>query len=201
MKATDLLLVSAAFAAGYALTGARAKQHFDLSEFIEEAVAKGIAEVETAKLVLQITDSTDIKIFAQLMIDDHIALNQELLLIAKRKNLAVADDAHLMEAARQYLLPLGEEKAAFDEDYVNHQLEFHKEAVELFRTAARSNDQDVRSFLFVVLGKLQHHLRMAEELVGTFHSNVIPTSNDQCIIGGGAKFVEEPNYPTDSLKH
>lgn len=200
MKATDVLLVSAAFAAGYALIGARDNKTFDLTAFIDEAVAKGIAEVETAKLALQKSTSTDVKIFAQLMIDDHIALNQELLAIAQRKNLMVADDAQLMESARQYFLPVGDD-SSFDEDYVNHQLAFHKEAIELFRTAARSNDQEVRAFLFVVLGKLNHHMRMAQELVSTFHSNVIPTSTDENIINDSPKFVEEPNYNTDSIKH
>ncbi|MEN0036882.1 MAG: DUF4142 domain-containing protein [Cellvibrio sp.] len=200
MKATDVLLVSAAFAAGYALTSARERQHFDLAEFIEEAVAKGIAEVETAKLALQKTASTDIKIFAQLMIDDHIALNQELLAIARRKHLAVADDAHLLESARQYLLSV-ESESAFDEDYVNHQLQFHKDAIDHFRTAARSNDQEVRQFLFFILDKLNHHLRMAQELESTFRSNAIPTSSNEDVIRNSAKFVEEPNYPTDSLKH
>lgn len=200
MKATDVLLVSAAFAAGYALTSVRAKQHFDLAEFIEDAVAKGIAEVEAAKLALQKTDSTDIKIFAQLMIDDHIALNKELLSIARRKQLQVADDSHLMESARQYLLPVKDENA-FDEDYVNHQLQFHKDAIDHFRTAARSNDQEVRQFLFFILDKLNHHLRMAQELESTFHSNLIPTSANTDVISNSAKFVEEPNYVVDSTKH
>lgn len=200
MKATDILLVSAAFAAGYALTGARERQHFDLTGFIEEAVAKGIAEVETAKLALQKTSSTDIKIFAQLMIDDHIALNRELLAIAHRKHLDIADEAQLMAAARQYFLSVSDENA-FEEDYVNHQLQFHKAAIDHFRTAARSNDQEVREFLFFILDKLNHHLRMAQELVSTFHSNVIPTSIDKDAIGDSPKFVEEPNYTVDSIKH
>lgn len=200
MKATDILLISAAFAAGYALTGVRERQHFDLTEFIEEAVAKGIAEVETAKLALQKTSSTNIKIFAQLMIDDHIALNQELLAIAHRKHLNVADEVQLMDAARQYFLSVSDENA-FDEDYVNHQLQFHKDAIDHFRTAARSNDQEVREFLFFILGKLNHHLCMAQELVGIFHSNVIPTSTDKDVIGDSPKFVEEPNYTVESTKH
>ena len=201
MKTTDLLLVSAAFAAGYALIGAGSKRHFDLTGFIDEAVAKGIAEVETAKLALQKSTSTDIQIFAQLMIDDHIALNQELLSIAKLKKLPVADDAQLMESARHYFLPVLEGEAGFDQAYVNHQLQFHQEAIQLFRTAARSNDQEMRAFLFVVLEKLNHHLRMAKELVSTFHSNVIPTTADQNVIGDGAKFVEEPNYHLGETKH
>jgi putative membrane protein len=200
MKTTDVLLVSAAFAAGYALISARERQYFDLAEFIEEAVAKGIAEVETAKLALQKTSSTDIKIFAQLMIDDHIALNRELLAIARRKHLDVTEEAQLMQSARQYLLPM-EDDSAFDADYVNHQLQFHKEAIDHFRTAARSNDQEVRQFLFFILDKLSHHLRMAQELEVTFRSNVIPTSSNEDVISNSAKFVEEPNYPTDSLKH
>ncbi|HSC68945.1 MAG TPA: DUF4142 domain-containing protein [Cellvibrio sp.] len=200
MKATNLLLVSAAFAAGYALVGVTAKRNFDLTRFIEEAVAKGIAEVETAKLALQKSTSTDIQIFAQQMIDDHIALNQELLSIAQLKNLPVADEAELMESARQYLLPV-EDESAFDATYVNHQLQFHQDTIQLFRTAARSNDQEMRAFLFVVLEKLNHHLRMAQELVTSFHSNAIPTTTDESVIGGGAKFVEEPNYHIDATKH
>ncbi|VXC88950.1 conserved exported hypothetical protein [Pseudomonas sp. 9Ag] len=39
--------------------------------FVDEASAKGIAEIEAAKLAMSESKSQDVKTFAQKMIDDH----------------------------------------------------------------------------------------------------------------------------------
>ncbi len=46
--------------------------------FVDEASAKGIAEIETAKMALDKGTSEDVKQFAQKMIDDHTQANQNL---------------------------------------------------------------------------------------------------------------------------
>src|SRR3546814_17492878 len=53
--------------------------------FVDEASAKGIAEIETAKMALDKGTSEDVKQFAQMMIDDHTKANQELARSEERR--------------------------------------------------------------------------------------------------------------------
>jgi putative membrane protein len=45
----------------------------DADDFVEEVSAKGVAEVEGAKLALEKSSSPDVQAFAQKMISDHTA--------------------------------------------------------------------------------------------------------------------------------
>lgn len=132
-------------------------------DFVDEVSAKGIAEVENAKLALEKSTSTDIKAFAKKMITDHSKANIELAGIASRKNLDVADDAELSAKAKTLILELRDGQS-FDEAYANNQVEAHKTVIELLERAAISNDADLAAFAKENLPTLQKHLKEAKEL-------------------------------------
>lgn len=135
----------------------------DADDFVDEVSAKGIAEVENAKLALEKSTSADVKAFAKKMITDHSAANIELAGIASRKKLDVSDDAELTAKAKTLILELRDGES-FDEAYANNQVEAHKTVIELFERAAISNDADLAAFAKENLPKLQHHLKEAKEL-------------------------------------
>jgi len=135
----------------------------DADDFVDDASAKGIAEVENAKLALEKSTSADVKAFAKKIIADHSASNVELAAIASKKNLDVADDAELMASAKKLILEQRDGQS-FDEAYANNQVEAHKEAIELFQRAAASNDAELAAFAKKNLPGLQHHLQLAKEL-------------------------------------
>src|SRR5690606_1486471 len=58
-------------------------------DFINEATAKGLAEIETGRMALDKSTAPDVKAFAQQMIDDHTHANHMLADIARQKNLDV----------------------------------------------------------------------------------------------------------------
>lgn len=188
MRAKNMLLVGAAFAAGFALTKISKRNQIDIKGFIEEALAKGVAEIFNSRLALQTSQSTNIKIFAQRMIEDHTSLNQQLHDLAKKYTVAVPDSDAQANAAKPYQIAL-EPEEPFDEKYVNHQLNSHREMIKLFRFIGRSEDAEIRDFLSRILDQLSHHLRMAQELADSFHSNNIPTAP-----AVQTDFVEEPDY-------
>src|SRR5690349_3203992 len=101
----------------------------DADDFVEEASAKGIAEINDSKLALQKSSSAAVKAFAQKMIDDHTAANQELAAIAKRKNLDIADDAELMNKAKAFALKQREGES-FDAAYAKGQVAAHEQTIE-----------------------------------------------------------------------
>jgi len=148
---------------GTASSLALAADKIDADDFVDEVSAKGIAEVESAKLALEKSTSTDVQAFAQKMITDHSAANMELAGIASRKNLEVADEAELTTKAKKFVLEQRDGQS-FDEAYAKNQVEAHEDTIELFQRAAVSDDAEIAAFAKQMLPKLQHHLKMAKEL-------------------------------------
>lgn len=149
---------------GAASFSAFAADKIDADDFVDEASAKGLAEIESSKLALSKSTSTDIKAFAQKMITDHSAANTELAGIAGRKNIEVADEAELLTKAKKFVLEQRDGES-FDEAYAKNQVAAHEVTIELFERAAISDDAEIAAFAKKTLPKLQHHLKMAQELV------------------------------------
>lgn len=132
-------------------------------DFVEEASAKGIAEIEVGKLALEKATSQEVKDFAQSMVDDHTAANQKLGTLATQKELQVSDDAELINQAKALVLKLRGERS-FDKAYMNNQVMAHQQTIELFQRASQSEDNEIAAFAKETLPKLEHHLKMAEEI-------------------------------------
>src|SRR4051794_41124900 len=62
----------------------------DNDDFVEDASAKGVAEIEAGKLALEKGTSADVKTFAEMMVKDHTAANTKLKGIADAKKLEVS---------------------------------------------------------------------------------------------------------------
>jgi len=131
--------------------------------FVEEASAKGIAEIETGKLALEKGTTADVKEFAQSMVEDHTAANKELSALATKKRLEVSTDAELINQAKALILKLRGE-ASFDKAYMNNQVMAHKETIELFQKASNADDAEIAAFAKQTLPKLEHHLKLAEQI-------------------------------------
>lgn len=141
-----------------------ARADVDAEEFVEEASAKGLAEIETARMALSKGTAPEVKAFAQQMIDDHTAANKELAAIAKGKDLQIADDVELMNKAKAFILKQRDGES-FDVAYANNQVSAHEQTIELFREAVNLRDPELKAFAQKTLPKLEHHLRMAQDLV------------------------------------
>ncbi|ENA29184.1 MULTISPECIES: DUF4142 domain-containing protein [Pseudomonas] len=132
-------------------------------DFINDASAKGIAEIETAKLALEKSQSQDVKTFAQSMIDDHTKMNEQLQQLAQQKKLEVADNAMLMDMAKKMILQVRDE--SFDAAYANNQVVAHEQTIEIFRNEANtSKDPELKALAQAALPKLEAHLEHAKTL-------------------------------------
>lgn len=136
----------------------------DTDDFIEDAYAKGIAEIESGKIALQKATHTEVHAYAKKMIEDHANSNKELRSLASKKNVEVPDDAELVSQAKTYILKQRDGES-FDAAYVNNQIESHKAAIELFKDASSSKDEDVRQLAATSLPTLERHLAEAQALV------------------------------------
>ena len=133
--------------------------------FVDEASAKGIAEIEAAKLAMSESKSQDIKTFAQKMLDDHTNANQKLAELARQHDdLEMCDDATLMDQAKAMILELREGEN-FDEAYANNQVVAHEQTIELFREYAKNGENaELKKYAESTLKTLEQHLNKAQEL-------------------------------------
>ena len=133
--------------------------------FVDEASAKGLAEIETAKLALDKGTSEDVKSFAQKMIDDHTMANQKLAEIAgQHDDLELSDEATLMDKAKAMILQLRDGEN-FDKAYANNQVVAHEQTIELFRDYIEQGENaDLKAFAQSTLPKLEQHLGEAKAL-------------------------------------
>lgn len=166
-----LIGASAGFSVAYADDKTAERPSFvqgtvDPQEFVKKAAASGVAEVELAKLALSKSSSEEVRHFAQMMLEDHTAANQELRKLANAKGIVIAEEAALIKQAKGDFTKM-REGASFDEDYAKAQLKAHTETLELFRKAANSSDEELKTFADALVPTLEHHFSMAETLVDT----------------------------------
>lgn len=154
--------IASALILGAAASFAHAQE--SASSFVDNASAKGIAEIEAGKLALEKGTAQDVKSFAQSMIDDHTAANEKLASIAKQKELEVSDNATLMDMAKKMILQVRDGES-FDKAYANNQVVAHEQTIELFREYAdKGDDAELKAFAKETLPKLEDHLKHAKEL-------------------------------------
>ncbi|MHC8343894.1 DUF4142 domain-containing protein [Pseudomonas sp. RT6P73] len=139
------------------------------NDFVDNAAAGGIAEIETSKLALEKSSSADIKAFANMIITDHTKANKELTALAKKNDIEVPDDTTLVKQAKEKILDMRDE--SFDAAYANNQVKAHEETIELFKKQANTvtDDKvkgatDLKGFAQKMLPALEKHLDMAKKL-------------------------------------
>ncbi|WP_134942684.1 DUF4142 domain-containing protein [Pseudomonas syringae] len=136
----------------------------DADDFVEDASAKGIAEVQVGKLAQDEKGvSADVKEFAKQMVTDHTAANEKLAAIAKSKNLEVSEDPMLMDKAKAMILEMREK--SFDQAYANNQVSAHEQAIKLYKEEAENGkDPELKAFAKATLPTLEKHLDHAKKL-------------------------------------
>ncbi|POA25585.1 MULTISPECIES: DUF4142 domain-containing protein [unclassified Pseudomonas] len=139
------------------------------NDFVDNAAAGGIAEIETSRLALEKSQSADIKAFANMMITDHSKANDELASIAKANDIEVPDTTTLVKQAKEKILDMRDE--SFDAAYANNQVKAHEETIELFKKEANTVTDDkvkgapaLKAFAQKMLPALEKHLTAAKEL-------------------------------------
>jgi putative membrane protein len=136
----------------------------DNDDFVENASAKGVAEVEAGKLAQEKGSSADVKSFAEMMVRDHTAANTKLKTIADSKKLEISTDAQLMDKAKSMILELRSAKS-FDQAYANNQVKAHEATIALFENeASNGKDSELKTFATETLPKLKDHLAHAKAL-------------------------------------
>ena len=141
-------------------SGAAVKLSAGDRRFVEKAASGGMAEVQAAQLAEQKSQDPKVKAFAQQMITDHTAANQQLTTIAQQKGLTVpasldAKDQKEIDKLQSLSGP------KFDRIYMKGQQRDHEAMLKLLQHEASSGkDADLKSFADQTVPTVQKHIEL-----------------------------------------
>jgi putative membrane protein len=129
----------------------------------------GLVEVQLGKLAADLAADPEVRQWAQRLVQDHTTANQELLTIAKQKDISIpreVDDTH--EDVVKLFSRL--EGAQFDREFLRYQVMHHEKDVAAFGLQAKEGqDPELKAFAAKQLPILQAHLQQVRNLAAQQH--------------------------------
>jgi putative membrane protein len=107
-----------------------------------------------------------VKNFAQMMVTDHTAANDELKKLAASKNITLPTT--MGEDEQDKIDKLNKKTGKdFDQDYMDMMVKDHKNDIDKFEKAGNNlDDPDLKNFAMKALPTLQKHLDSAKAITG-----------------------------------
>jgi len=172
MKISRLLLV-AGLAMTFMQTPVRAESPADLNDLqiAHVAYTADNIDIRYAHLALAISSNEDIREFAENMINDHTAVNEQALALLKKLDAQPQDNflsKTLMENADKLIDEMSKLRGAeFDKKYAENELAYHKAVNDLVENAFIPNIEngEVKALFEVGLGIFKAHEGHAEMMV------------------------------------
>jgi putative membrane protein len=133
--------------------------------FLKDALEGGMTEVQLAQVALQKTANSDVKQYAQRMVDDHTKMGDQLKPIAEQIGVKVPDGLSKKDKAMVAKLQAlnGDE---FDKAYMKGMVKDHKADLNDFRIEAdQGSNVAVKDAATQGVQVIQQHLQVAEQIV------------------------------------
>jgi putative membrane protein len=170
MTRTSLLIVAASALAMSAPAAAAAPTDPQIAHI---AYTAGVLDVESGKQALKMSHNAAVREFAQEMVRDHTAVNDKALALVKK--LKVTPEANptstaLTKAADAERAKLSKLKgAAFDREYVNNEVAFHKTVNGALASTLipSAKNGELKSLLETGLTLFKEHQAHAEHLAAS----------------------------------
>ncbi|WP_255176068.1 DUF4142 domain-containing protein [Bordetella genomosp. 5] len=133
-------------------------------DFLENAAQSGHMEIAGSKMALEKARNQEVKSYAQMMIDDHTKVGEQLNTLAKSKGYEPPTEPSMMMQAK--LKTLGMRDEGFDKAYLESVgIDAHEDAIKLFEKASQeAKDADVKKFAADTLPALKQHRDKAKAL-------------------------------------
>jgi putative membrane protein len=131
-------------------------------QFMTESAKGGMTEVRVAQMGLDRGKNPTVKSFSQRLVNDHTKGNQELMALAKMKNVQLPPEDPKVASS----MPIAKKTGAdFDKEFAKMMVDDHQKTIELFEKEASSgSDPDVKSWASKTLPTLRSHLTEAQAL-------------------------------------
>ncbi len=138
------------------------------AQFVQEAAAAGLAEVDMGHMAADKAERTEVKSFGQRMVDDHGQANAELATLASQKGVTLPTETPATARADMDRM-MNLSGAEFDKAYTKMMVVEHQKAVALFQREAESgNDPDLKAWAGKVLPKIKGHLGTVKRLAPNY---------------------------------
>jgi putative membrane protein len=168
LAAGGVLLGSATFAQTNA-GAVPGKLDWSDRHFVSKVLDSGQDQLQLAQLAAERASNSDVRAFAQRIVDDHAKENSDLTSLANAKNVKVDNDADKTRAYRRLSKATAGE---FDREFLSHIIDEHEKAVKnLEKASTNAKDTAVRDFASKHLTEERDHLAQAQKL----QTSVMPT--------------------------
>jgi putative membrane protein len=163
-------VASAAAAGLLALAPATAVQAFGDAEVAHVAYTAGVIDIAAGKQALARSKNQAVRTFAEEMVRDHGAVNEQALALVARLHVKPSDNptsAALNEAAAQASRKLSSlHGSSFDRAYVANEVSFHRKVNGALRTSLipSARNAELKALLQTGLHLFSEHQMHAEEL-------------------------------------
>ena len=131
------------------------------AQFLVNAAAININEIELAQLAIQKSENLDLKDFAKMLSTDHQATIKEITSLANTKLIAIPKSM-TSDGRLNFKNLTNLSNADFDKVYTTLLVKAHQDAIALFDKASiESKDKAIKAFAIHTLPKLNQHLDLA----------------------------------------
>jgi putative membrane protein len=154
------------FVFAFAITQAMAAE--SAGNFVRDAAGGNQFEISSSLLALQKAQNSDVKKFAQHMIDDHSKAGDDLkAAISISPSADVEMPSGQLDSKHEKLLQNLQDESSnnFDKLYVSDQIDAHDDAVKLFKSYAKSGDTPaLKQFAAQTLPTLKSHQQLIHKI-------------------------------------
>jgi putative membrane protein len=134
------------------------------SDFMTKAASGGMLEVKLGQEVLKHAVTPEVKQFAQQMVTDHTKGNDQLKVIAAKKNITLPTTLG-EEQQKVYDEVTGEKGPALDQHYVKAMIADHEEDIKEYQEAVtKASDTQIKGYAIQTVPMLQMHLQMVQKI-------------------------------------
>lgn len=145
--------------------------------FFKNAAYGGMIEVETSNKMIQSTKNAQIKAFAEMMVKDHSQANQKVKSLAESKGFVLPtilpeDKLMLVQKLDSY------KDESRNEYYAHLMIQEHKNAIQLFTEASRSDDTDIANLATATLPTLNAHYKQITKIDSLLKSRKLNQGDD-----------------------
>lgn len=138
-------------------------------EIASVAVTPNQIDVDYGKIALKKAKNTEVKKFAQTMIDDHASIIDQAVALAKKLGVTPKDNAvtqSLLDGAKKMKKTLnGKKGKAFDKAYIDNEVGYHEAVISTVKDVLvpEAQNAELKDLLQSVVPLLEHHLEMAKK--------------------------------------
>jgi len=150
---------------------AETELHGSDTQFLAKAILAGRDEVELSQFAAGKAAQPEVRQFAERMVKDHTSMNEKLIDEAQRRKIKLEGTygtpplkpTQEVQKVKQQLEALT--GMQFDKAYMQHIIQDHLQAIELFKEEARNGkDTPIRNVAEATLPLLEQHLQQAREV-------------------------------------